>query len=256
MKKILIVVQVILFIAITCSVQGFCLDENSVETTVKDNNEYLLFCGYPEDFIDNLTDTTINEIVLLHGDNKIINVICETEYWPDGIADNAKVVIKSVIAEMQSPDGEKIAGESICVYWEWVDNKPLVGGEDFVSVLWNRENLILEGDSFYAEDYWKNNAEDEWKVSDYYRRFASCSLNSLGHYTNLKAFKKCAGGSMAFNLLANSPMKVGSDYNQYFLAEYEHHTNIWIPLLFVSVAIVIVRIIIKSKKAKNKTINA
>lgn len=242
--KLLINVQLILCIAIIFSVQGFCAENN--------NYEYLLSCGYPEDFISKLTETTIDEIVNLHGDNKVVDIICETEYWPDN-TENAKVSINSIIAVMQNADGDKVAGESICVYWEWVENKPFVKGEDFISILWNNESLILEDETFYAEDYWKNNKQDEWNVTDSYRRIASLNMNTLGSYTKLKALKKYVGGSMVFNLMANSPIEADSDYNKYFRVEYEHNTYcFWIILFIVFFAIVLFQIIkiIKTRKKK------
>lgn len=243
--KNLFIFQLILCIVISCSVHGYCVEN--------DNYDYLLSCGYPEEFLKNITETTMDKIVHLHGDNKIIDVICETEYWPDNTAENAKVVINSVIAIMQNPDGDTIAGESICVYWEWVENKPFVKGEDFISVLWNDENLILESDTFYAEDYWKQSKQDEWNVSKYYRRIASLNMNTLGSYTKLKALKKYVGGSMVFNLMANSPIEVNSEYNKYFSVEYQHNPYcIWIILsvIFFAGALYQITKMIKNRNKK------
>lgn len=223
--KYLIVFQLIFCVVMSCSVQGFCAENN--------NYNYLLSCGYPEEFLNKLTDTTIDEIVKLHGDNKVIDIICETEYWPENKPDNAKVIINSIIAVMQNPEGDKIAGESICVYWEWVENKPLVKGEDFISILYSDESLIFEADTFYAEDYWKEKEEEKWNVSDSYRSLARANMNTLGYYTDLKEFKKYVGGSAVFNLLANSPIEVNSDYNKYFSVEYEH--NVYYELIIFSV---------------------
>lgn len=242
--KAVITVQLILITIISCTLQGFCAENN--------NYSYLLSCGYPEEFLDNLTETTINEIVKLHGDNTVVDVICETEYWPDNTKENAKVIIKSVVAVMQNADGDRIAGESICVYWEWVENKPLIKGEDMVSVYWSDESLVLEGDSFYAEDYYKNNADDEWVVSDSHKRLARCSLDSLGHYADFREFENYVGGSMSFNLAANSPISTETDFNKFFLAEYEHHISIWVillPLIIITVIILTVRKVIISRKS-------
>ena len=241
--KVLITVQLILIISFSCTLQGFCAENN--------NYNYLLSCGYPEEFLNNLTETTINKIVELHGDNDVIEVICETEYFPDNTEENAKVIMNSVIAVMQTADGDKIAGESICVYWEWVGNKPLVKGEDFISVLWNDESLILEDDTFYAEDYWKNNKQDIWSVSDSHRNIARLNLNTLGHYTDLKEFKNHVGGSMVFNLMANSPIDINSEYNKYFTVEYEHNIYcLWIilPVAFFSIALLQIIKLIRKKK--------
>lgn len=242
--KVFITVQLILCVIISCSVQGFCAEN--------DNYGYLLSCGYPEEFLNNLTETTINEIVKLHGDNTVVDVICETEYFPDNTEENAKVIINSVIAVMQTADGDKIAGESICVYWEWVDGKPFIIGEDLVSVYWSDESLILEADSFYAEDYYKDEADDEWKISDSYTGLAKCGLDNLGHYSDLKEFKSCVGGSMTFNLMANSPISTEADYNKFFLAEYEHHISIWIVFIVVFVIVLTVFAVKKIRKFKKK----
>lgn len=213
--------------------------------------DYLLSCGYPKEFLESVTESTLKNIVSLVSEKEILNV----DYKTKADVDNSNIIIKSVVAKIKDKETGNITDEVVCVYWEWLDKAPLIKDEDFICVSWDQE-LFVYGGSFYAEDYYKDEQTDSWVVSNSYKTLARLSLDSLGHWTDLKAFKNVVGGSMVFNLLPTSPIEK-ENYNDGIEIEYSHRYEtlktialILIPL--VVLAIVLIIVLKKRRKRKKK----
>lgn len=211
--------------------------------------DYLLSCGYPEEFLNSVTDSTLKNIVSFISDKEILNVDYETK----ADIDNSNIIIKSVTAKIKDEKTDNIIGEAVCVYWEWLDKAPLIRDEDFIGINWDQE-LFVYGGSFYAEDYYKDNQADSWVVSNSYKALARLNLDSLGHWTDLKAFKNIIGGSMVFNLLATSPIET-ENYNDGIEIKYSHNYEILKTIALILIPLVvlaIVLIIVLKKRRKRK----
>lgn len=224
--------------------------KSGIEET--DYFDYLLTCGYPKEFLESVTDSILKNIVSLILDKEIFDVEYETKSDPN----NPKVIVKSAIAKTKDKKTGNITGEVVCVYWEWLDKAPLIRDEDFVSVNWDQE-LFAYGGSFYAEDYYKSRQTDSWTVSNSHKALARLSLDSLGHWTNLKAFKSVIGGAMVFNLLPTSPIET-EDYNDGIRIEYAHRyetlRTIAIILIPLAILVTILVVIFKKRRKRNKSL--
>lgn len=216
---------------------------------------YLLSCGYPKAFLELLTDSTLKNIVSSIGDNEIISVTYTNKDPAFNMSDNSKVVIKRVSVKMKDKKSDKIVGEAVCVYWEWLDNKPLMREEDFVAVKWNSELFTYNPDSFYAEDYWKENTTDKWTVADSYTVLTRATQEAIGHWTKLKSSGNIVGGAMIFSLLSKSEIDKKTDYTNKITVEYTHQYRLTKFIIIVVILVVILLtavIIVLSKKHRRK----
>lgn len=222
------------------------------ETEKISDFDYLLSCGYPEEFLKAVTDSTLKRIVSSIGNNQVSDVRYKTEY-PDS---NKNVHIESVAAKMKDKENGDIVGETVCIYWEWTDKKPLIN-DDYFSVEWSEKFFVYEEDSFYAEDYYKENTADAWTVSDSRTTIARITLNSIGHFAEPKVQENIVGGSMVFGLLSKYPIETADDKNiNYLEVQYTHQyellkTVILIVTVLASIAIVGI-ILLKNRRKRNK----
>ena len=212
--------------------------------------DWLLFVGIPEEFINNLAESSLAKIRAAIGDNKISGV----DYSTDQETNDNDVIVKKLSFQLVDNTDSTVIGEIICAYWEWKINKPLIREEDYISVEWNKDVLCYESDSFYAEDYRRNNVSDNWSVSDKYTTLASLSLNELGHWTEIYGTKKQVGGFMIFSLSPTEPINSEYSYDRNIDIEYTHETNTTFTIvLFIIIVFIILSaicIIIKLRKRK------
>ncbi len=227
-----------------------------------DNFDLLVSYGYSEDFLSKLTDTAYENLLFSVSGYEISDVSIEVLYLPDNTAENAEIILQRVTAVLKDADSSKIMGEAICLYWEWTDTPPVIREEDQISVQWNKDLFCYEADSFYAEDYSKDSADDPWTVSQSYTTLAHVNNNSLGHWTDLEAFDDYLGGVMIFNLSATSPLDADSAYNDRVHIEYTHEAETLRAVLYFAVPLVVVAGIVLTvifmirKKKKNKSIHS
>lgn len=215
--------------------------------------DYLLSCGYPEELLKAVSDSAMEHIASLIEDNEVSRVDYETEN-STGIED---VTLKRATAQLKNKETDKIAGELICLYWEWPENKPLIREEDYISVMWNKDAFCYKADSFYAEDYWRQNKEDAWTVSDTYTKLAHADMKGIGHWTDLDSFKNHVGGVMVFKLKPTSPIEANKEYKNVLNIYYEHKTEqtamaVLCCLLFLIVLFVVLVITKKRRQRKGK----
>ncbi len=214
--------------------------------------EWLLSIGIPEEFINNLAESSLTRIRSTIGDNKISGV----DYSAEAETNNTDVIVKKLSFQLIDNADSSVIGENVCVYWEWAINKPLIREEDYISVKWNKDIFCYDSDSFYAEDYRRNNVGDKWIVSDHYTTLARSSVDRLGHGAKNYGTKKQVGGFMVFSLSPTEPIDTGVSYDRNIDIEYSHETKttftIVVFIIFVFLILSVICIIIKLKKRKKK----
>ena len=212
--------------------------------------EWLLSVGIPEEFINNLAESSLARIRATIGDNKILGV----DYSTEAETNNNDVIVKKLSFQLIDNADSSVIGEIACVYWEWAINKPLIKEEDYISAEWNKDVFRYDPDSFYAEDYRRNNVGDKWIVSDRYTTLARLSFNGLGHWTKIYGTKKQVGGFMIFSLVPTEPIDSEYSYDRNIYIEYTHETEktfiIILFVIFVFLILTVVCIIIKIRKRK------
>ncbi len=235
--------------------------EGSTESIPQKNGFYdtLLSCGYPAEFLEAIPDATKVNILTSIKDKEISNVRYRTDYQLGTTAEDSKVVIRTAVAEIKDPETEGIAGESVCVFWEWVDGGPLLRSEDYVAAIWDNSVFVFEEDSFRSQDLYRAKADDGWSVHKSRRTLANAEQGGIGHYTELKAFKKYVGGSMVFELVPASPIEKGETFNDRLMVKYDHDVAvkslkttavlIAVPVAIIAViVIIVVRVTAKKRK--------
>ena len=233
--------------------------DKMAETIKKDSDpefvndyEWLLSIGIPEEFINNLAESSLTRIRSTIGDNKISGV----DYSAEAETNNNDVIVKKLSFQLIDNADSSVIGENVCVYWEWAINKPLIREEDYISAKWNKDIFCYDSDSFYAEDYRRNNVGDKWIVSDNYTTLARSSVDSLGHWAKNYGTKKQVGGFMVFSLSPTEPIDTGVSYDRNIDIEYSHETKttftIVVFIIFVFLILSVICIIIKLKKRKKK----
>lgn len=215
--------------------------------------DYLLSCGYPEELLKTVSDSVLEHIVSLIGNNEVSHV----DYKTANSICGEDVVLKRATAQLKNNETDKIAGELICLYWEWPENKPLIREEDYISVMWNKDVFCYKADSFYAEDYWRQNEEDAWAVSDSYTKLAHADMKGIGHWTDLDSFKNQIGGVMIFKLKPTGPIEANKEYNNVLDIYYEHKTQqtevaVLSSLLFLIILSIVLMISKKRRQRKGK----
>lgn len=216
--------------------------------------DWLISIGLPEEFINNLSDSSLKKIRTALGDCKISDI----DYSTEAETNNSDVIIKKLSVQLTDKNDCSVAGETVCVYWEWTINKPLIRGEDYISAKWNKDIFCYNPDSFYAEDYKRNDLSDNWTVSDSYSTLARSSLNSLGHWTKIFGTKKQAGGFMIFSLNPTHPIDSETDYDRDVAIVYTHETKTTLTaalcIVFLLLVLSSVWIITEIRKRKKQLI--
>ncbi len=214
--------------------------------------DYLLSLGIPEAFIKELAKSSLSQIKSALEGSKL-NAL---DYESEAAIRNTDVPVKTLSLQLTDVKGKSVTGETVCVYWEWPINKPLIRAEDYIIASWNKDFFCYDADTFYAEDYRRNSANDVWTVSDSYSTLAHSSLNSIGHWTKLYTTKKQIGGFMIFNLNSTHPIDSASDYDRDVTIEYTHETKsastAAICVVFVLLALSALSVIMKIRKRKRK----
>lgn len=240
-------------------VGNFDANSNSINknnSKITSEFKYLSDCGYPEKFLNNVSDTTLENIVKLLESNTITHLETKTEYWPQTSEQDAKVKITSIVANLQDNQTMKNNGSTVCVYWEWLDDKPIFRGKDFISIKWDNEDFCFASGSFYAEDYWRESVLNDWCVSNSYTTLSAANQNSIGHWTDLKEFKNQVGGILIFKLSpTNSDKNIDNIIDDLNISYNHNYDFIVISTTVIVIFIIfffVVRFKLKKKSEKSK----
>lgn len=226
-----------LLICFTATLPAFANEET-------DNYNLLLEQGYPENFLDNLTDSALGNIVSLLPQSATVTVKCETKYWADKSAaiEDAKIAFKIVTAEIKDEQSGLITGKNVSIFWECLE-KTSVFKEDYFEIIWNNDVFGYEPDSFYSEDLFKNTEAEQWQISDSYTALAYADQNSIGHWSEMKNNKTSAGGFMTFNLSTTSPIEQISDSENFITIDYTQSAQIYKTIIWVTLPLLLIFLI-------------
>ncbi len=220
------------------------------DTKYRNDYDLLISKGIPMEFINNLTESSLKKIRTALGDNEIAHL----DYNTGNEKNNADVTVKKLSIQLIDNENGHVKGEVVCAYWEWKINTPLIREEDYISAKWNQEVYCYDSDSFYAEDYRRNNERGNWNTSDSYNTLASVTLNSLGHWAKIYGVKKQVGGFMIFNLVPTQPIDSATDYDRDIDIEYTHETKttstISMFIIFILLVLSAIWIITEIKKRR------
>ena len=231
LKRMSAIALAVCLIAV-CAFPCFCTDKKDDSTTMQTsetadekNSEdfaYLLSVGYPKEFLNSLTDTTMMGIVRSIGKAEVSDVICKTEDTKDSRA----VTVKSVTAVLKDAKTGKITGKSVCVYWRWNKNRPLFGGEDRITIKWNGNAFCYDYDDvFYAEDYCKETEAGSWSIYNSYNKVARLEQDYIWHWTEFDKSVDFIGGAAVIHLETTNPKDTVADSENLQSVEYEHLTD-------------------------------
>lgn len=221
LKKITTVILSVIMI-ISTLIPAFAAEEQL------SNYDFLLSQGYPAEHLDNLTENTLQKMVEMIGTGYVTNVDVKKSTFNDGtgVARGAinedSMTLEIVTGAICQYDTNKITGVLVSATWEWAANKPVYRGQDGVVVNWDSSIFTYDEDTFYAQDVYRSNADDEWSVFKEHTSLSISKQGGLGFYTDLKALKKYVGGSMLFLLSPTSNMIKGTAYKTTLNIEYAH----------------------------------
>lgn len=233
LKKITTVFISIVMILST-TMPSFAVEEET------NNYEFLLSQGYPAEHLDNLTESTLQKMVEMIGTGYISNIEIEESTLNEstgvtrGAINEGSMTLQITTAAICQHNTDKITRVLVSAAWEWAKNKPIYRGQDAVTINWDNSIFSYNADSFYAQDFYKSNASDDWSIFKEYTTLATSNQGGIGHWTDLKGLKSYVGGAMLFLLNPNSPMIKGTKYNTTINVEYAHAP---VPLTGLSLSI-------------------
>ncbi len=212
----------------------------------------LVSYGLPEELIKNLTDSSLKKLRDALEGNKISAV----DYTAENETNNSDVTVKKLSVQLYDKNSSTVNGEVVCIYWEWATNKPLIREEDYITASWNKDIFCYNADSFYAEDFSRDNTTEKWSVSESYSTLAHISHSSIGHWTTVFGAKKQAGGVAIFSLSPTQPINAEEDYDRKIDITYTHETKttltVALCVIFLLLSLSAVWIITEIRKRRKK----
>ena len=192
------------------------------------NYKFLLNQGYPAEYLNSLSGEFMQKMVDQIGDNYVSDIDFQTVTVNknSGVArgniDISELSFQIVSSPIYQINNKKINGVMITITWEWAAYKPLYRGEDLVTANWTYSSFRYKPDTFFAQDYYKSNANDDWTVLHEYTEDAESNDGGVGNFTDLEEFKKYVGGGMMFLLEPKFDMYRGDDRGETINANYVH----------------------------------
>lgn len=192
------------------------------------NYDFLIEQGYPAEYLDKLTEEYIAKMVDMIGTDHI-EYLETRKYTLDEKSRISRANINPGSMTLQITTGyvyyqnsTKVKSAIVSASWEWAANKPAYRGRDAVAVNWDTSVFNYLSDSFYATDVYKSNESDDWSTFKETNDLSSAQQGGIGHYTDLKAFKKYVGGMLLFGLSPKKSMYKGTKYSTVVNIEYAH----------------------------------
>lgn len=219
MKKSLFCVMLILVLLFATVVPCFA---------TQSDYEFLISKGYSEDMLSGMPDEYLAVLREKIGNSDIQNVSTSTYYMYDdstanyGTIKESSLKLQLTTAEICGQGTNNIGCFLISASWEWAENKPVMRAKDAISVNWDASLFNLMSGGFYAQDWYKSNASDEWTISNEYSVSAEATQGGIGHWTDLDEIRLCVGGGMILTIQPNAPMTVGTTYSTSVNMIYAH----------------------------------
>ncbi len=191
--------------------------------------------GLDERYLEGLSDTILDKLTEKLSDAGISDITYDTDVFP-------------ILSEVEDTNFVTInvrtdKGRVLCVYWREAVTKSSGTSEHYVHLKWDEDAYAFESDSFYAEDYGKND-----EVSASYTALADIQQGSIGHFSGTGA------GAMVFSLEAKSPDSEANDYLEihYLSEDNSLFIGIGFSVLVIIIVLSLAYIMKMKKKAKMK----
>lgn len=211
-----------------------------------DNCTYLESIGFPEDILHDMSEEMQQRIT----EQIAGKSISAARYSDERIG---SVVVKKIEISLLADDSADVTGKTICIFWEYDDNKPLMKENDFISVNWNSTAFLYDADSFYAEDCYKKGITDTWSVNETHNVLATAGQERIGYWSKLKPMSKKVGGCFTFTLLSTEKRgnsAFNSDGLRFSLSHRCELTKTIAFILIILAAIICTVIVMTRKKHK------
>lgn len=224
-SKILLSILLVLLLLVTTTMPCFA--------TQSDYN-YLLSCGFTENFLNDLPEINHSRIREMIGNNDVTNTSINTYYLHEsstttrGAIDPNHLELQMAVSEICESGTNNINLYLVAATWKWEKDKPRNKlNEDAITVNWNADllNLAITG-AFYAQDWYKNSQNGEEIVVRETTICPTSAQGGIGFYTELEQEKSFVGGSMLLLLESSIPMTTGNTYSSTINIEYAHDYSI------------------------------
>lgn len=228
MKRIRKIITIILCITmlLLSVVPSFAAEDKSDDT----NYSFLLEQGYPETFLNKLTEDAMQKLVDEIGDGYVTDIKIDKCYLNEGeivtlnAIDPNTLTIEFLSSYVCNKKTKKINSVVITATWDWIANRPRYRGKDTICVNWNCDVFTFPG-GFYAEDLYRSDSSKDWSTFKTYQTPEKSAQGAISYTTDLKALKKYVGGTMILPLEPVENMYKGTAKSTGLNFEYAHPSN-------------------------------
>lgn len=170
------------------------------------SSDYLLSCGYEKEFLNEISDSAAEKLVALIGDNEVLSVEKKTEKRVQK-SEKDEIEITTVTAKLKEKASDNLSGEVVCVFWHWLDQKPIVRRKNLVLFSWNNDRFTYDSETFLFEDYSRKSSDERWNIENSGDALSKAEQGQIGYWTKTEWFKKQVGAVAIFRLLPAKSLK-------------------------------------------------
>lgn len=202
------------FVAVACSLVLLYLSTVPVFASTQSPYDFLLSCGYSEEFLDALSDEMILKMYNAIGDSEVVDIeesVFQLDeegvlslVTPYGTINDSSLTI-TIDAATINRNGTNEIG--LCMYtavWEWAVDKPAIRYKDAIAINWESNIFCL--DEFYAQDTKRAIGEANPTIVKEYTNPAEAVQGGIGHFCQLKLFSEYVGGAVLLLLAPTEAM--------------------------------------------------
>lgn len=231
---------VVLTLIIACLCTVVALPASAEEINVADMKEYLREIDIPEEFLDTIDETGVQDMYYkLHNHNVSVDVYQTTTLPAEGVKNTRagisedalkfSMVVTSIFPDDEGTQPLKYVG--IFVSYQWLQ-RPADYKTDGIIISWDSDVFVYQTNSFGSyslSEYAENNVVKD-SVSFTGERPNLISLNSLGYDVPLSKvhgkLPTALNGYASINLLpTHNPLYRGGSNKTIFIAQYSHLYN-------------------------------
>ncbi len=210
---------------------------------IQSDYDYLINCGFDEDYLDSLSSDLRYHMRKLIDNNVVTSIDYKKSSFDLDKDDNdtTRAALKEddfimdiVCSNICSSGSNVVNGVLVGISWEWLDSEPVIRQTDSITVNWDSTLFDFVSDSFLSQDMYRfTYSPQEWIVGEEYTRASESMQGSIGYYTSLfgdtPTHSVSNKGATIFILQPRSKIVVGKDYNTSINVNYVHNANLLIP---------------------------
>lgn len=252
-KKLLCLFMCIIILSVLI-IPAFATDEaDKYDNLFTNSYDRLANMGLPEDYLDCISQSMMDKIILYMGDCEVSDVSFNDDFQMQGSSD---IKAKSLDILLKDKDTGAIVEEIVSVYWVWNGN-PIARQNDRLVISTSNPDFIYCG-NFYSEDYQIRNGKIN-NISNInhtlagIKEFSQVPATELTTYTDLKLFGGDNGGCVTFVLIPNQPSENIENLTNTITVQYDHYYKTTLFVIIISIAIITAVIVILTNARKKKT---